>query len=93
MSAEATRSPRREGGGEYAVALANGREIRCESYADSPAGVSYVRVVEADGREIAYWAVEEWERAPAEVMGAFLGALECEEARVGAELAPQTASG
>jgi len=41
----------------------------------APDECSYVRVV-LDGKlEIAYWADDEWKDAPAEVMGALLGAL------------------
>jgi hypothetical protein len=32
-----------------------------------------VRIV-VDGLELAYWHMDEWQKAPAEVMGAFLGA-------------------
>jgi hypothetical protein len=50
--------------------VGTGREIRCPA---APAPCEYVRVV-VDGLEIAYWHEDEWARAPAEVMGAFIGA-------------------
>ncbi len=62
---------------EFVLRLANGNTIRAESYAENPAGVSYVRVCNSRGREVAYWSVTEWtesEGQGAEVMGAILGA-------------------
>jgi hypothetical protein len=50
--------------------LGTGREIRCPAY---PAECDYVRIV-IDGFELAYWDKAEWSLAPAEVMGAILGA-------------------
>lgn len=46
------------------------REIRCPAH---PAECDYVRIT-VDGMEIAYWSSDEWGEAPAEVMGAILGA-------------------
>lgn len=39
------------------------------------AGTSYVRVVDATGDELFYWDEDEWREAPAEVMGAIMGAI------------------
>lgn len=47
------------------------RELRCPAH---PEDCGYVRVV-ADGLEIAYWIADEWQQAPAAVMGALIGAL------------------
>lgn len=40
-----------------------------------PAPCTYVRLVDANGDEYAYWDVAEWGREPAEVMGAIVGAI------------------
>jgi hypothetical protein len=40
-----------------------------------PADCSYVRVLGSDGEELAYWDHQEWKDAPAEVMGAIVGAI------------------
>lgn len=61
-----------EYGEEFVIPLSNGREIRTDTYENSGAGSSYVRVVE-NGRELAYWNYEEWAQDPQLVMGAFLG--------------------
>lgn len=46
------------------------RELRCPSY---PEECTYVRIV-VDGLEIGHWVDDEWGGAPAEVMGAIIGA-------------------
>jgi hypothetical protein len=56
---------------ECVIPLANGRELRCPAY---PLECSYVRIVGASGKEIAYWASEEWAEDAEVVMGAILGA-------------------
>jgi hypothetical protein len=61
-------------GDECVIALASGRTIRTDSYADSPEGSTYVRVCDLDGAEVGYWTSDEWREAPEEVMGAILGA-------------------
>jgi hypothetical protein len=60
--------------GEFAVALANGNVIWTDTYADNPAGSSYVRVTGPDGTELGYWDSAEWRDDPQLVMGAILGA-------------------
>jgi len=35
----------------------------------------HIRVLDPEGKEIAYWDEKEWEEEPAEVMGAIMGAL------------------
>lgn len=60
-------------GEECVIALISGREIRCPA---SPEDCSYVRIT-APGiipLELGYWSSDEWGEAPAEVMGAILGA-------------------
>lgn len=47
------------------------REICCPAF---PAECDYVRIT-VDGMEVAYWVSDEWAEAPAEVMGAILGAV------------------
>ena len=55
--------------------LTNGRTIVCDSVEDNPDGVSFIKVLGADGKEIAYWTADEWEEEPILVMGAIMGAL------------------
>lgn len=62
-------------GEECVIALISGREIRCPA---SPKDCSYVRIT-APGiipLELGYWSSDEWGEAPAEVMGAILGAAQ-----------------
>lgn len=61
-------------GEETAIRLGSGRELRCPVY---PEPCSYVRLVVPGvvPLEIAYWEEDEWREAPAEVMGAILGAM------------------
>lgn len=63
-------------GNEYIVKLDNGRAIHTDSYQDNPAGSSYVRIVDEQGNEVAYWIYDEWREDPQLVMGAILGACE-----------------
>lgn len=58
---------------EFSVPIAgSARAIHCPA---APGECDYVRVV-LDGKlEIAYWNQDEWKAAPAEVMGALLGAV------------------
>jgi len=60
-------------GEECVIELATGREIRCPVY---PKECSYVRITLPGivPLELAYWSSDEWGEAPAEVMGAILGA-------------------
>lgn len=55
---------------ECVIRLANGRAIHVPA---APAECDYVRIVER-GEETAYWNSDEWQEAPAEVMGALMGA-------------------
>jgi hypothetical protein len=57
---------------EFQVELADGRTLRCPAYPDE---CDYARVCDGDGQEIAYWHYNEWERAPAEVMGAIVATI------------------
>jgi len=47
------------------------RTVHCPAY---PQPCTYVRIV-VDGFEVAYWDEKEWGEAPAEVMGAIMGAM------------------
>lgn len=69
--------PEAEYDGETIIPIVGGGSIRCPSAEVSPPGVDYVRVCDADGKEVAYWSVDEWIVDVAqgmEVMGAILGA-------------------
>ena len=59
---------------EYSIPIKKGT-LRFPNYEEEPNGVSYVRVVDPEGREISYWACDEWRDAPEEVMGAILNTL------------------
>lgn len=56
---------------EVVIQLANGRELRSRC---TDAGCDYVRIC-IGGLELAYWVEDEWQQAPAEVMGALIGAM------------------
>jgi hypothetical protein len=56
---------------EAAITHSNGAQIRFEAY---PESVSYVRVLDATGEEIAYWTIDELQEDPSDVMGAIFGA-------------------
>ncbi|MBK6616673.1 hypothetical protein [Ottowia sp.] len=56
---------------EIVIQLANGRELRSRC---TDAGCDYVRIC-IGGLELAYWVEDEWQQAPAEVMGALIGAM------------------
>lgn len=56
---------------EAVVRLGSGRELRCPSH---PQECCYARVC-IGGLELAYWHMDEWKDAPAEVMGALVGAM------------------
>lgn len=57
---------------EAAIRHNNGAELRVPAY---PEDVSYIRVVCADGTEIAYWSIEEIAETPADTIGAIIGAV------------------
>lgn len=67
-----------EGFGEEAVLTiaATGRTLRTNAggIGDATFGGDYVRVVSADGREVAYWDCAEWAEDPQVVIGAIFGA-------------------
>jgi hypothetical protein len=56
---------------ETIVATGPGGRVLCPA---SPEPCTYVRF-ERDGREVAYWDVEEWIEDPTGVVGAILGAV------------------
>lgn len=62
-------------GDEFVIHAVSGRQIRCPAW---PRECDYVRITIEIGErpvELAYWASDEWREAPAEVMGAIMGAL------------------
>jgi hypothetical protein len=60
-------------GVECALIAHTGFELRYS--ADEHEDVTYVRVCDPLGREVAYWSDDEWKEDPRLVMGAILGAL------------------
>lgn len=61
-----------EYGTESAIRHQNGAQIRFPAY---PEAVSYVRVVSAEGEEIAYWDIDEITEDTSDVLGAIFGAV------------------
>lgn len=59
---------------ETRINLGNGY-VAFESAEQNPKGVSYVRILDANGAEISYWDNAEWSEDPECVMGAILGAM------------------
>lgn len=59
-------------GPETVIQLDVDLEIRCPA---SPAECTYVRVLDKEGVEVAYWDCAEWEEDPTGVMGAIMGCL------------------
>lgn len=59
-------------GREAVLQVQTGFYLVCPAY---PAECDYIRVCDPYGREIAYWASDEWQQAPQEVMGAIMGAV------------------
>lgn len=57
---------------EIAITHTNGASLLFPAY---PEQVSYVRVVDAQDREIAYWTINEVAEDPADVLGAIFGAV------------------
>lgn len=57
---------------EANIRTASGFQLKVPAY---PEEVSYLRVCDPVGREVAYWAIDEVQESPAEVLGAIVGAL------------------
>lgn len=57
---------------ESSITHSNGTSLLFSAY---PEPVSYIRVVDAEGREIAYWTIDEVSEDPADVLGAIFGAV------------------
>lgn len=58
---------------ESTIKLTSGCFLVFPSMSANSEGADYVRVVNPQGGEIAYWNWEEWEEAPIPVVGAILG--------------------
>jgi hypothetical protein len=61
---------------EIAVKTQAGEYLVFPSYAQNPQGVDYVRFIDKQGNELAYWNSDEWAEDPELVMGAIMGALQ-----------------
>ena len=59
-------------GPECEVVRVHGYTVRVPA---APLPCSYVRILDAGRREIAYWDAAEWAEDPAGVMGAIMGAI------------------
>ena len=62
-------------GNEIQVPTVNGERLCFETTHDNSEGCSYIRFVDANGNQLAYWVCNEWKEAPQEVMGAIMGCL------------------
>jgi hypothetical protein len=62
---------------EAVIELASGCEVRCPPGSED---CEYVRIVNADGCELAYWHYTEFQEDPVLVLGALLGAMQSSEA-------------
>lgn len=60
---------------ESRLELPDGYWLCFPSYDMQQDGVDYVRLMAADGLEIAYWIYDEWQQEPQLVMGAIMGAI------------------
>lgn len=60
---------------EVWIELPTGNFFVFESKESNPNGTSYVRVVDRQGGEVAYWNCDEWAEEPEFVMGAICGSL------------------
>lgn len=58
--------------GEVHIETAAGAIIAAPAY---PQECSYVRLIDENHRELAYWDHQEWREQPEEVMGALIGAI------------------
>lgn len=54
------------------ITHSNGASLLFPAY---PEQVSYIRVVDAEAREIAYWTIDEVSEDPVDVLGAIFGAV------------------
>lgn len=63
---------------ECSIPLANGLNLVAESENSNSSGTSYVRFVDKNGFERAYWESSEWEEDPECVMGAIIGVMNTE---------------
>jgi hypothetical protein len=59
-------------GEEGALDLSWGGQLRFPTWREAHL-CTYVRVVDSDGHEIAYWNMDEWREDPGLVMGAIMG--------------------
>jgi hypothetical protein len=63
-------------GEEVRIPTVNGQTLCFETFHENMDGCSYIRFVDADDNEIAYWVCDEWAESPQEVMGAIMGAIQ-----------------
>lgn len=70
-------SPREDDGyGEEFMLVVPSGTLRSSSFPDE---CDYVRIVDHQGKEVAYWSCDEWAEDPMLVMGAILGATQLGE--------------
>ena len=61
---------------EVQIETVNGERLCFKSFEESPSGCEYVRIVNSEGKEVAYWDHNEWRDDPVSVMGAIMGAIQ-----------------
>ena len=62
---------------EVQVETVYGEKLCFKSFEESPLGCEYVRIINSEGKEVAYWSSSEWRDDPVSVMGAIMGAIQC----------------
>ena len=63
-------------GAEARVPTVNGETLCFESFHENMNGCSYIRFVDADDNELAYWVCDEWAEKPEEVIGAIMACIQ-----------------
>ena len=62
-------------GEEVRIPTVDGESLCFESYSNNTEGCSYIRFIDSDGHELAYWNCDEWAEDPQIVMGSIMGCI------------------
>ena len=63
-------------GQEVRVPTVKGQSLCFETHAENMDGCSYIRFIDEDGDELAYWICDEWAEEPQLVMGAIMACIQ-----------------
>tara|TARA_Y100000401_G_C8277545_1_gene201646 strand:- start:376 stop:579 length:204 start_codon:yes stop_codon:yes gene_type:complete len=61
---------------EIRIPITGGQFLCFEYYTEKDKGCSYVRFVNEEGTEVAYWDYKEWQEDPKIVMGAIMACIQ-----------------